>query len=449
MDHMFDGYGCLNKFEISGVNQTVAVSHRFVESEAWKHYAATGRMRWREFATPPKYESLGERLADIAGTVLGTMGLSQGVTDNASVNFIALADGTAVAMTETVQGTYRIDPSTLGTLGQVKYRDGIQGDLTTAHPQPMPDGSLVNIVSAVGVGFKLYRHPADAFEQRQLIATVPHRRPLAPAWVHDFPATATHAVIPEMPLYFNVGALMMGGKSDYIFMDWQPADRTTLHVVDLRSGAVKSFRAPPFFVFHWVNAFHTQGGRLLHLDACLYEDPQIVNDLYLEPLRAGYAPGVQPGRAYLRRLTLDLDAPDGSELPPWEALVADEAADCPPFDFPKVNPQYRGLPNRFVWAACSVLPTNAHNSVAKFDTKEGSVKVWHRPGTLVGEPAFVPAPGATSEDEGVVLAVLVQADGTTALAVLDGATLEEVAVAELPSLRLTVGFHGCFLPAAA
>lgn len=41
----------------------------------------------------------------------------------------------------------------------------------------------------VGVGFHVYRHPAAAFEQRQLIATVPHRRPLAPAWVHDFPAT--------------------------------------------------------------------------------------------------------------------------------------------------------------------------------------------------------------------------------------------------------------------
>ena len=165
---------------------------------------------------------------------------------------------------------------------------------------------------------------------------------------------------------------------EYVFTSWHPADGALLHAIDLRSGAVKSFRAPPFFVFHWANAFHTQGGRwggvgewgrvgvleeawerlqnsssmkeatsscwtcvhrwlaqqgtrnralpcappppppppppsrrLLHLDACLYEDPQIVNDLYLEPLRAGYAPGVQPGRAYLRRLTLDLDAPDG------------------------------------------------------------------------------------------------------------------------------------------
>lgn len=41
-------------------------------------------------AAAPKYESLGERLSDIANTVLGTMGLSQGVTDNASVNVIPL-----------------------------------------------------------------------------------------------------------------------------------------------------------------------------------------------------------------------------------------------------------------------------------------------------------------------------------------------------------------------
>ena len=61
-----------------------------MDSEAWTHYAATGKMRWREFATAPKYESLGARLADIANTLLGTMGLSQGVTDNASVNIIPL-----------------------------------------------------------------------------------------------------------------------------------------------------------------------------------------------------------------------------------------------------------------------------------------------------------------------------------------------------------------------
>lgn len=34
-----------------------------------------------------------------------------------------MQDGTAVAMTETVQGTLRVDPGTLRTLGQVGARD--------------------------------------------------------------------------------------------------------------------------------------------------------------------------------------------------------------------------------------------------------------------------------------------------------------------------------------
>jgi carlactone synthase/all-trans-10'-apo-beta-carotenal 13,14-cleaving dioxygenase len=128
-------------------------------------------------------------------------------------------------------------------------------------------------------------------------------------------------------------------------MDWAPSDGTTLHVVGLRDGRTRSFRAPPCFVFHWANAHESPDGRHLHLDACLYEEPGIVNDLRLAALRADYRPGSQPGRAYLRRFTLDLDAPNGSEVT-WQPLLADEARDCPPFDFPKVNPRYRGRPYR-------------------------------------------------------------------------------------------------------
>jgi carotenoid cleavage dioxygenase-like enzyme len=44
-------------------------------------------------------------------------------------------------------------------------------------------------------------------------------------------------------------------------MDWAPQDGTTLHVVDLRDGSRRSFRAPPCFVFHWANAFESPDGR--------------------------------------------------------------------------------------------------------------------------------------------------------------------------------------------
>jgi len=43
---------------------------------------------------------------------------------------------------------------------------------------------------------------------------------------------------------------------------------------------------------------------------------------------------------------------------------------------------------RYVWAACSARPTNAHNAVAKFDTHEKSMQVragWvNRAGLLAG-----------------------------------------------------------------
>lgn len=103
---------------------------------------------------------------------------------------------------------------------------------------------------------------------------------------------------------------------------------------------------------------------------------------------------------------------------------------------------------RYLYGACSTRPTNAHNSVAKFDVEQGSLEVWHEAGTLVGEPVFVPAPEATAEDDGVVMVVLVQADGSSALVVLDGKSLEEVARCRVP-YQLTIGFHGTFLPSSS
>lgn len=55
-------------------------------------------------------------------------------------------------------------------------------------------------------------------------------------------------------------------------------------------------------------------------------------------------------------------------------------------------------------------------------------------------------PSLTAEDEGVVLVVAIQADGTSCMLVLDGASLAELARARLP-WRLTTGFHGAFIPA--
>lgn len=80
---MFDGFALLSKFQLDGPSNAVAASHRHLQSAAYRHYAETGRLRWREFGTPVPHESLAAKLADVAGTALGALGIGQGVTDNA------------------------------------------------------------------------------------------------------------------------------------------------------------------------------------------------------------------------------------------------------------------------------------------------------------------------------------------------------------------------------
>jgi carotenoid cleavage dioxygenase-like enzyme len=111
-----------------------------------------------------------------------------------------------------------------------------------------------------------------------------------------------------------------------------------------------------------------------------------------------------------------------------------------------VSPAAKGHPYRYAWGACATRPTNVANSLVKLDVESGTSQVWHEPGTLAGEPVFVPAPEPVSEDDGVVLATLVQADGTAALLALDGRTHTELARARLP-YGLCTGFHGCWVPA--
>ena len=135
----------------------------------------------------------------------------------------------------------------------------------------------------------------------------------------SFHRCAEAVVIPETPLYFNLASLTLGLQGSHLFMDWCvddymvhhhptahhnhhhhhhhhhvgriPEDGTTLHVVDRENdNRVSTVTGlDPFFVFHWANAYveEVEGSRLLHLDACVYDDPDIVEHLLLDTIRRG------------------------------------------------------------------------------------------------------------------------------------------------------------------
>jgi carotenoid cleavage dioxygenase-like enzyme len=77
------------------------------------------------------------------------------------------------------------------------------------------------------------------------------------------------------------------------------------------------------------------------------------------------------------------------------------------------------------------------------------IKVWYQNGCYPGEPVFVPRPGASAEDDGVLLSVVLDtASRRSFLLVLDAARLEERARATVPH-HIPLGFHGNHFPDAA
>ena len=78
----------------------------------------------------------------------------------------------------------------------------------------------------------------------------------------------------------------------------------------------------------------------------------------------------------------------------------------------------------------------------------GSGQVWKEEGCVPGEPIFVPRPGGTDEDDGVVLTVVL--DSTllrSKLVILDAKTMEEIGRAEMKTI-FPIGFHGAFVKSA-
>ncbi len=82
--------------------------------------------------------------------------------------------------------------------------------------------------------------------------------------------------------------------------------------------------------------------------------------------------------------------------------------------------------------------------MVKLDVESGETLRWQEDGCYPGEPVFVRRPDAVDEDDGVLLSLVLDAGAARSfLAVLDAATLEELARAEAPH-AIPFGFHGQF-----
>uniref|UniRef100_A0A452QFA9 Carotenoid-cleaving dioxygenase, mitochondrial n=3 Tax=Ursus americanus TaxID=9643 RepID=A0A452QFA9_URSAM len=287
--------------------------------------------------------------------------------------------------------------------------------------------------------------------------------------------TRNYIIFIEQPLKMNLWKIVTSrirGKAFSDGISWEPQYNTRFHVVDKHTGQLLPgmYYSKPFVTFHQINAFEDQG--CVVIDMCCQDDGRNLEVYQLQNLRKA-GEGLDQvynsvGRSFPRRFVLplhvSLNDPEGENLSPlsyssasavkqadgkiwcsYESLHPEDLEEEGGIEFPQINyGQFSGKKYRFFYG-CGFRHL-VGDSLIKVDVVNKTLTIWREDGFYPSEPVFVPAPGTSEEDGGVILSVVITPDQNEKnfLLVLDAKNFEELGRAEVP-VQMPYGFHGTFV----
>lgn len=416
--HWFDGLAMLHAFAFH--EGKVSYTNKFLRSDEYRTVFEEGSVHYQGFASDPCRSLFKSFL---------TFFLSKGhpAIHNANVNIAKLADA-YVALTE-VPLPVRFDPQTLETLGVLEYQDQLPKDKCweSAHPHDdLNQKKALNYLIKFGLTstYTLWSLEKGAAE-RKIIAEIPVKEP---AYMHSFSITENYIILTHYPFVVKPLELIIKNKAFIKNFTWQPKRGTQFIVINRHTGAhLGNYVTKPFFAFHHANAFEKEGQ--IHLDIVSYKDASIL---------ALPIPIHDSHPSQLERFSLSLASGE----------ITSEILLSVSNEFPRINDRLDGKPYQYVY-----LVSLNDQASDKFLNAEGLYKLntttkekleWSQKGCSAGEPVFVAAPDAKEEDEGVVLAVILDyLQNNSFLLILDGKSFKEIGRAQTPHL-IPTGLHGQF-----
>ncbi|HIG44128.1 MAG: carotenoid oxygenase family protein [bacterium] len=303
----------------------------------------------------------------------------------------------------------------LETVGAYTYDGKLKGGMT-AHPKICPQtGELLFFYYGMTPPYLTY-HRASA--DGQLIQSEAIEVKGA-TMVHDFNVTRNHIIFMDLPLVWNFENFSGG-----LPIQWSEEYGARLGVMP-RDGSNKDvvwYDIDPCYVYHPMNAY--EDGDNIVIDVCR--------------LAHSMKPGAADVPPVLHRWVIDQAT----------GKVSEQQLDDRAVDFPRVPDSVVGLPYRYGYTAEFGAGGPTASSFVKYDMKTGtSVAHELEAGRAGGEPVFVPAAGATSEDDGYLISfVYDQAENVSELVIVDASSManEPVARVHLPT-RVPAGFHGSWI----
>ncbi|TNN36850.1 Retinal Mueller cells isomerohydrolase [Liparis tanakae] len=414
--HLFDGQALMHKFDLK--NGQVTYYRKFIRTDAYVRAMTENRVVLTEFGTaayPDPCKNIFSRFFTYFRGIE--------VTDNCLVNICPIGED-FYAVTETNYIT-KVD--------LCKYLS-VNG--VTAHPHTDADGTVYNIGNCFGKNMSLaynivkippaQKDKSDPLEKSQVLVQLPSSSRLKPSYVHSFGITDNYFVFVEQPVKINLfkflSAWSVRGATYMDCFESNDSMGTWFHLATKDPADYLSshkFRTSAFNIFHHINAYEEQG--FIVVDLCTWK-------------------GKSRGRIWCPCPTPQLllffavTALSGSNLK--SSFLDQDRINYSLCSGKKYSFAYGLGLNHFI-----------PDRIVKLNVQTKETLVWQEDECYPSEPLFVPTPGATEEDDGVLLSIVVKpgAERPGFLLVLDAMKLTELARAEVNAI-IPVTFHGIYKP---
>lgn len=480
VSHWFDGFAHAHKFDIiaSEDGKSVRVSYSS-RRQSDDYIAEVQKKGWRTGV------SFAQRADPCVGIFSKTMSVFRSHQSNNNVvllpNFPAKKSqapsmsGHKVSVSSLYASTdnavlQEIHPGTLEPLGftkQIRLHPELKGPMSCSHAQRDPatgDWFNYNLEPGRTPTYRVFRVNCSS-GKTDILATITGTD-IAAAYMHSFFLTENYVVlcIPVTHIAWHGAKVLWEGN---VLDAMEPFDATKQCrwiVVDRSNGQgeVARFNTPASFFFHSVNAFEVKtldAENNERVDICLdyvrYDTTNILHHLYYDVLvdrddATKKSMGNKQYKDYQARLTrhsfrLPLHGAKQTKKEAETAQATEVMCISAPHagEMPTINPLFACKQHRYVYSVVSRGLSTFSDCIVKTDMETGDALIWSPGfGHTPGEPIFIERPGAESEDDGVLLSIVLDGSARTSyMLCLAAQTMEEMGRAET-EFAIALGFHG-------
>ena len=348
-----------------------------------------------------------------------------------------------------------------------------------SHPQYDEEGNMITLGLGLGLLGPQYRltkflagsEPGGSLSSQAVsLASRRCSRILHPSYMHSFSVSQNYYVLIEQPLCVSVTAILSAifkGKSLSSALSWDPNRDVVFHLINKHTQKEQSIKyvSKAFFFLHTINAYEEQGHVVV--DICCYDSPEMMDCMFISALQTAQSnPDYAPlFRGRPRRFVLPLSPSppllqdqvrlgnvtasahlieNNKKMVLSPAIIADIGCETP-----AINYQFNGRKYRYFYGISSDVEADNAGKLIKVDTWTGAVTTWQEENVYCSEPAFLARPGATREDDGVLIFSIIWGKphvNWTGVVIIDAGDLSTVARVHFQlSGPVPKPLHGCFI----